>query len=63
MSSVGTRIFSVFHAQLRCGYRQFNNDLSVNLKVSKSGICECGAKSETAFHYFCYLFTILLEPL
>ena len=64
MSSVGTRKFSVFHARLRCGCSQLNNDLTVNLKVSKSSICECGAKSETAFHYFLYApFTIVLESL
>ena len=50
--SYGERLPSVYHARLRMGCSELNYDLCFNRHVSNNAACRCGARFETAFHYF-----------
>ena len=54
----GERWASVHHARMRIGCSKLNSDLCYNLHVINNPTCQCGAPSETSYHYLfeCPLF-------
>ena len=48
----GERLQSVYHTKLRMGCSELNYDLCFNRHVSNNAACRCGARFETASHYF-----------
>ena len=54
----GKRWASVHHGRMRIGCSKLKSDLCYNLQVINNPTCQCGAPSETSYHYLfeCPLF-------